>query len=356
MIKNTITKRLKRLLIYSVAAVLCILIIGFSGSIGTGIKNGIAVCLNQLIPSLFPFMVFSSYISLCPPPFKRNSIADKICNKVFGMGAICLTPYFLGLSGGYPIGAKTIAALRKEKRITQNEAERLFYWCINPAPAFTITAVGTFMLGSTPAGIIIYASCVLASLTTGLLCRFLADGEKAPEKAQQVAIPYTKRLVNAVSSGSSAMLSVCAWVLTFCCLSSIFELLPVSKSTLLFIRLIAEVTTGSGTAAAEGMPLPVIAAVIGFGGFAVICQICVYADLCRVDTKRLICSRLVNSALSAIYCNLILKIFPLPAETFATITVAHTSLHLYHSIFAALLLLVMCCVLILEVDNRKKMC
>ena len=152
------------------------------------------------------------------------------------------------------------------------------------------------------------------------------------------------------------MLSVCAWVLTFCDLSSIFELLPISKNTLLFIKLIAEVTTGCNTAASADMPLTVIAAVIGFGGFAVICQICVYADMSRVDTKRFICSRLISSALSSIYCNLILKIFPLHKEAFATITVGNTSLHLYHSILTTVLLLIMCGVLILEVDNRKKMC
>lgn len=356
MIKNLTAKKLKHFLLALTLIALCICIIGFSQSIGTGIKNGISVCLNQLIPSLFPFMIFSSYIACCNLPLKKNGRADKICNILFEMGAVCVMPYVLGLLGGYPIGAKTIATLKKAKKLSQNETERLFYWCINPGPAFTITAVGTFMLGNTRAGIIIYTACILSSLTIGFFCRFLSDGEKNGTEFTPSPISQTRRIVSAVSEGSSAMISVCAWVLTFCALSSIFELLPISKNTLLFIKLIAEVTTGCSTAAASGMPLTVIAAVIGFGGFAVICQICVYADVCRVDTKRFICSRFINAALSAIYCNLIIKIFPMPTEVFATVTVANTSLPLYHSLLTTVLLLIMCGVLILEVDNRKKMC
>ena len=97
-------------------------------------------------------------------------------NFIFRTNAYGIVPLILGILGGYPIGAKTIAEFYKEEKLSQNDAERLLYWCINPSPAFAISAVGTFMLGNTTSGFILYCSCILASLTLGFFCRYLSNG------------------------------------------------------------------------------------------------------------------------------------------------------------------------------------
>lgn len=339
-----------------ITVTLCFSFIFFAEEIGNGIKNGISVLLNQLIPSLFPFMVLSSYILNFNFQPNNKGLREKICNILFKSSQHCLLPFLLGLLGGYPIGALVISELHSKKTLTGNETERLFYWCINPSPSFTITAVGTFMLGCTKAGIILYLSCVLSSLTLGILCRFLSDGKINQTKNEFHIVPQAEKLVNAVAKGSHAILGICGWVLTFCALDATFECLIQNKNSVLFLKAISEVTLGCKTLAEKGFSLTCIAALLGFGGFAVICQICVYANNCNVQIKRLICSRLINAAFSALYCSLLLKIFPQSIYTSATLTTSNATIYLYHSVFATIILITMCVVLILEVDNHRKIC
>ncbi len=320
-----------------------------------GIKNGFRLLGNNLIPSLFPFMVLSSYISKSNISQTISKVFEKPFGKLFCTSGYGIVPLVLGLLGGYPIGAKTTAELYKDGILSRNDAQRLLYWCINPSPAFAVTAVGTFMLGNTKSGFLLYCSCILASLSIGFFCRFLSNGEKYKEKSY--CDNSNKNIfVKSVADGSEAMFSVCGWVLTFSVLTALCNALNLPYTLTCIIKSVGEVTTGCENAINAELSLPVIAGILGFGGFAVICQCATYSAICKTELKFIICSRLINASLSAIYCSLLLKIFPQCQEVSVVLGANTTSFTLYHSIGASIILLIMCVLLILEVDNRKKMC
>ncbi len=345
-----------KIITFFIIAILCYSLIFHAQAVANSIKDGIITLIDRLIPTLFPFMVLSSYISNYSFSFKPQGLTTKICDLLFKSSPYCALPFFLGILGGYPVGALIISDLHNKKTITKNETERLFYWCINPSPAFTVTAIGTFMLGSTSIGIILYLSCILASLTLGILCRFLSETEKTQKTLNKKEIPQAEKLINAVANGSHAMLGICGWVLTFCALNATFESLVQNKTACLLFSALSEVTIGCKVLTESPLPLISIAALLGFGGFAVICQICVYANNCNIQIKRFICSRLINSAFSALYCSFLLKLFPQTENVFVTITAANTTFNLYHNVFATVILILMCILLILEVDNQRKIC
>ncbi len=321
-----------------------------------GIKNGFLLLGNNLIPALFPFMVLSSYVSQSSIAQMLSKLFEKPFNIIFRTSGYGVIPFILGSLGGYPIGAKTVCEFYEIGKISQNDAGRLIYWCINPSPAFLITAVGTFMLGNTKIGFILYFSCLLASVTVGFFCRFLSNNEMHPIEKQQQKANGNNIFVKSVSKGSEGMFAVCGWVLTFCVLASLCDALNLPYSLSYIIKSVGEVTTGCKNAVAAGLSLPVIAGISGFGGFAVICQCATYSSACKVEMKHLICSRLINSALSAIFCSVLLKIFPQYEKASVVIGTSTTTLTLYHSIGATIILIIMCALLILEVDNRKKIC
>ena len=211
------------------------------------------------------------------------------------------------------------------------------------------------MLCNTKSGIIIYFSCILASVVTGFFCRFISDNTTLPITATEKT-SCEGLFVKSVARGSEAMLGVCGWVLTFCVLTALCDCLKLPHTVSYIIKSVGEVTTGCKGAAEAGLSLPVIAGIIGFGGFAVICQCAGYASTCGIKMKYLISSRLIISALSSIFCSAILEIFPQYENVSVTIGSGAGTLTLYHSTTATIILLVMCIVLILEVDNRKKMC
>lgn len=353
-------KRFSSLLLKNIVALIIVSAIGVCLIIHPqntveGIKNGFILLGNNLIPALFPFMVLSSYISESSIAQIISKIFEKPFKLIFRTSGYGVISFILGCIGGYPVGAKTVCEFYENQKISRNDATRLLYWCINPSPAFLITAVGTFMLGNTKSGFLLYFSCLLASLTVGFFCRFLSSDEIYPienqEEKQKDSI-----FVKSVSKGSEGMLAICGWVLTFCVLATLCDALKLPYSLSYIIKSVGEVTTGCKNAVASGLSLPVIAGICGFGGLAVICQCTSYSSVCGVPLKFLICSRLINASLSGIFCSALLKIFPQCEAVSVVIGTGTATFTLFHSIGTAIILIIMCGLLILEVDNRKKMC
>ena len=320
-----------------------------------GIKKGLFLLGDNIIPSLFPFMVLSSYVSNSSTIDLLAKFLEKPAQKVFrisGNGSIAV---ILGLLGGYPIGAKTTAEFLKKGKLTPNEANRLLYWCVNPGPAFVITAVGSFMLSDLKIGIILYVSNIFSALLMGFCSRFFSNKQKLGDYIPK----YENKkdvFVKSVSSGSEAMLGICGWVLTFSAIAALGNQIISSENINIFLNTILEVTTGCTYAVKYNLPLPIISAILGFGGFAVIFQIRNYMEICNVSLKNFLCIRILNGALSAFFCSQLMKFFPESVSVFSQINAGNTVFHLSHSVSASFILIVMCTVFIFEVDNKRKMC
>lgn len=321
-----------------------------------GIRNGLTLLGENLIPSLFPFMVLSTYISQSPVTELASRLLNKPARKIWNINGNGLIAVILGLIGGYPVGAKTVAEFCEDGKISKNDAAKLMNWCVNPGPAFVITAVGTFMLNNTGSGIILYVSSILSTLCIGFFLRFWSNAPTDTDRATEEKERGGNLLIRSVASGSEGMLSMCGWVLTFSAVAGLCDALISTEGLRLFIQAVAEVTTGCKISAGLSLPLPGISAVIGFGGFAVIAQVSPYLEKCGARIKQFICWRTVNAALNAFFCSQIVKFFPRSDTVFAPSAISSTNATFSHSVSAAVILLLMCLVLIFEVDNRRKIC
>lgn len=347
---------IRKVFIISFLTVLIWALLIYPQNIAEGVRNGLTILGRDLIPSLFPFMILSSYIGTYTLPKRLCSVAQKITMPVFKTSGYSVIPFILGALGGYPVGAKTVYELLKKGDIPPNEAERLMYWCINPSPAFCISALGVFILGNPKTGIIIYFSCLLASVTTGFLCRFLTAEINSPFICSKPEQKPQNKLTFAVSSGTESMLCICGWVLAFAGLCELWNALLPDGDAKLFLQSVGEVMTGCRFAAENNLPLPAISALVSFGGFAVICQCSTYASYCGIKLKHLICSRLINCSLASVFTYVSMQLFPYNCDVYTSITAGNTTFTLYHSISAGIILIAMCTLFILEVDNKRKIC
>ncbi len=321
-----------------------------------GIKSGLLLLGENIIPSLFPFMVLSTYISQSSATEFVARLIDKPAVKIWNINGNGLIAVILGLIGGYPVGAKTVAEFYRDGKFSQQEASKLMNWCVNPGPAFVITAVGTFMLNNTVSGIILYASSILSSLCIGIFTRFFNNTEVLKKPTLSKKESNSNLLIKSVAAGSEGMLSMCGWVLTFSAVASLTDAIISTEGLRLFLQCIAEVTTGCGICTQVPLPLPALSAVIGFGGFAVIAQVTPYLNKCGVSVKQFICWKAINGALSAFICSVILKFFPQSVAVSGS-SYTHSPIPaLSNGIYVALILLLMCLVFIFEVDNKRKIC
>lgn len=322
-------------------------------AVSAGVTDGLKICFYTVIPSLFPFMVLSSYVvksDVLSPVYK---VIAPLTRFIFHQPPCAAPVIIMSLIGGFPVGAKMTASLLEGGQITKNQAQRLNMFCINGGPAFVITAVGAFMLSSVRAGVIMYASLCISSLIIGVISSFFDDKSAVVTHVKKLSQSPLAALSSAVSDAVQSILGICAWIVIFGALTSCIEVYTANKDLFTALSCILEVTDGCALIAGK-LPIAALTAVIGFGGICVHCQIFSYVAVSGLKYSRFFTGRAVNAALSALICHLLLTVFPVEVSTAANVQ-SVTDISFSVSIPAFLAMTVMCIIMIFDIDAKRKL-
>ena len=181
-------------------------------------QSGVQLCVNVILPSLFPFFVLSTLCVEMGLIQHLGTLLEKLMYPLFRVSGSCAGAFLLGIVGGYPVGARTAIELYQKGMCTKTEAERLLSFCNNSGPAFILGVVGAGIFASSSAGMWLYGAHVTASILVGLLFRFYGGKEvrKAPPKvSSQVRKRFTEAFTYSVKSAFSGTLNICAFVIFF---------------------------------------------------------------------------------------------------------------------------------------------
>ena len=251
-------------------------------------REGVSLCINVILPSLFPFFVVSSLLGRLGFPRLAGQRLAPLARRLFRTSGAGITALLIGLTGGYPLGAAYLAELEERGEIGSDEGARLLGFCNNSGPAFLIGAIGTGIFGSSGIGLLLYLSHVLAAVLSGLLLRS-RTGFDAPETAPPLSAPpsFARALSEAVRQAVPALLNVCGFVVfftVFCgfldatgfldALAARLALLPGLSEAQARSLLLGFWELGGGIGALRGLaPTPgnlaLAAALVGWGGVSV---------------------------------------------------------------------------------------
>lgn len=313
------------------------------------VSAGLTVCGNVLIPSLFPFMMLSSFAVKSNVFGSINRFAGPFMKKIFGLSGECFSCLFFGFIGGYPVGASIVSALYEQKKITEKDARHMLSFCVNAGPAFVVTAAGEMILGSEKAGIVMLVSVCFSSVITGIVYGFF----KRKTEYEKIIISeknnLSQALVDSAFSSSKSIISVCTWVLIFSAMSGIVKSFIKNETVLLLYLAFSEVTNGIESAAKLG-GIPLVSAAVSFGGLCVMCQLLPVIKKCGVKAYEYLAFRIVNAVLSFFTAKFILLFVYVPIDVFANI---ETQLWSYTAPSSALLL-IMCAVLIFDISSGQR--
>ncbi len=349
---KTALKHLPLLLATACAAVLIVALPGYSSA---GVKRGLIICATNAVPSLFPFCVVSAFFTrsgLCGCVGRFLERPTRFIFRLPGCagGAVCMS-----FIAGYPVGAMLTSALYSDGSISRRDAQRMTLFCVNAGPAFVIGTVGAGMLGSIGAGLILFFSLTASSLLLGVLTRFIPQGEETAEQTQMVKLrPVSQSLPEAVADGTKSMISICAWIVIFSCVLEYVPLLHLPDWASLLLCCTAEVTGGCARAAGV-FNIPAIAAVLGWGGVSVHCQVLRNVKACGTSLSYFVCARLICAALAALFSAGLLRLFPSAVQTIVLGSGGSPQLFSF-SAPAAFAMLVSGALLILELDTGEKKC
>ena len=71
-----------------------------------GAKDGLTLCFNVIVPSLFPFFVLSSLVVDLGLAAYLGRAMERLMRPLFRVSGSCAAAIALGFIGGYPVGGQ----------------------------------------------------------------------------------------------------------------------------------------------------------------------------------------------------------------------------------------------------------
>lgn len=188
------------------------LLLARSAEAAQAVRDGLTLCAGSVIPALFPFLAVSGLLTALDA---GASPALGPLARLLGCSQAGAQAFLLGLTGSYPVGARTVAQLYRRGGISRREAGRLLLFSNNCGPAFILGVAGLGCFGSLRAGVLLWGVHILAALVIALaLPRRAAEPPERPGSVPPRP-PLVPALIAAVRDAAGTMVYICGFVVFF---------------------------------------------------------------------------------------------------------------------------------------------
>lgn len=254
-------------------------------------REAIELCIDTLIPVLFPLFVLSAMLVPALGAL-RMPLLSKILGFPEGGGGL----FLIGCAGGFPVGAACVAQAARDSQLSQEKGEDLLGLCSFCGPSFLFGVIGNVL--SLQDAAVLYVIQLETALLIAVYRRRSAPGSFR-SSAEAVSLPV------AVRRAISSIATVCAWVILAGVAAGFlrrwfFPLLPKSLGVLL--TGILELTNGvfALERLSPGLQLPFCAFFVTFGGVSVLLQIAAVAAPAGLRMGKCIRQKTIQALLAAV--------------------------------------------------------
>lgn len=345
-------KKIFSLLCVLVFLFVCIISVALPKEITRFASAALDICLTQVIPSLFPFMVISRILSESNVCKYSGYLLGGLIRTIFGVDKNLGGAFLCGIFGGFPSGAIATGVAYQKGECTKQQAEFTLALCNNSSVSFILSFAGICVLGSLKSGIILLLSQLLSifiiSLIMRIVFKFKTEMLKHPICVYKTKNSLKNIIISSVTKSVTGILNVCGYIIVFYILSELIAKLFGNRFDLIYItKCFFEMTGAVKMCETPDFPLNLIlcSSAIGFSGICVIMQVSGICEEYGLSPKYFVLSRIL-SALVMPVCTLILLTI-LPREA---IYVFNTQMSDYNNtnfkavtlIYALVFALVMC--------------
>ncbi len=285
-------------------------------------KNSLKLCVERLVPSLFPFMVISDFLISGNSGVILKKTLGKLIGLIFGTSEDGSFSVLLGFVCGFPIGAKSALKCFEENKISHGELCHIMSFCNIPSPAFVCGSVAV-MFDSPRFGGILFISILLSSVLIGVVGRKVYSHDRKHSSALSPVTDISSAFTGAVTSSSVVMLCVCGYVVFFSTLigyiNILFQKMHVPAYLGILVSGIFEISNGMYSLSASGMKfLPAAAGFFtGFSGLSVIFQIFSLDTGGHIRKKAFVLQKLLHGVICSAIVSAAVKIFPVQINSSA---------------------------------------
>ena len=337
-----------------------------------GAHKGISYCVNVLIPSLFIFMILTSFVVNSGIAQNLSKILNPITKFLFYLPGCTAPVIILSLIGGYPVGARGAKSLYESKEINIEQLNRLMTFSVNAGPAFIIEIVGNILLKNYKLGYLIFIVQIILSLSIGIISGIIARKKNlnfyfSKNKYKNHKLNVSDSLIKSCSETSKSIIIMSALIVVFYTLIEILNYSLLTKTVLnhffdsndsinsfraIFIS-IFEMTSGCNEVVFKNAPTGIIFFAVGFGGICAHLQI---KSIFEKDDFRFIkftAYRLLNGILTALFVPMLMNVFPSYFPTFLN-TSQSPQISLSCTNFGSILLVALALYFVICINYKSK--
>lgn len=176
-----------------------------------GFQSGLRLCMDAVLPALFPFFVLCDLL-VHSLPWKKSML--RRLAGALGMTATGLSVVLLSWVGGYAVCAKLTGTLYRQKILSERDAARVVLLGCCSSPGFVIGCVGGMLLGNLRLGVLLYGLQLAANLLSTALCLPLLAQRTSCLEGGNIS-EENGGLSQAIGTAVQSSLQVCGCVVFF---------------------------------------------------------------------------------------------------------------------------------------------
>ncbi len=282
-------------------------LIVFSEQAKQGAAEGLIICRDVILVSVFPFSIAASLLIGSGALGFAGRLAGAAAGRIFGISSAGVGVVLLGAVGGFPTGAYAASELYSSKTICKEEAERIISYTNNPTPAFMIGYIGD-LVGSAGTGLFCYLCVLFSSFLWGFLIR-KRNGKIQSEKAFYGNISFS----GAVKKSAASAVAVCGSVIVFSVIARIISGLIPDQAAGAAICSVFEISSGAAALCSIGAPLRLTASLLcalcSFSGVCIMSQVKTEAESAGLRIKYYVIGKAAQSVFSFCLCYALYPLF-----------------------------------------------
>lgn len=232
-----------------ICSILAVLLLMNPAAAAQGFSDGLQLCIDTVLPALFPFFVISELLLHCP-------FREKYLHPVAGFFGLnsgrAVLVVLLSWLGGYAVCAGMTASLSRSRAINARDTALIQLLGCCSSPGFVIGCVGGLLLHNLRLGVLLYVLQLAANLIAGIFCLPLLPKVSSVPHSLSDSSPVPS-LSQAIGAAVQSSLSIVGCIVFFRTISGvILLLLPHDTFTAPLVNGFLEVSSGCAEFAALG--------------------------------------------------------------------------------------------------------
>ena len=283
-----------------------------SSEIIESIRFSFSICINNLFPSLIPFMLISNVLVQYNFINDLSEILGKTIKSIFKINENCSFALIMSILSGSPSNAIYLRDLYNNNLINTMDINKCLKFCHFTNPIFILGTIGYTFLGNKKLGLIVLMSHYFSSFILGIINKKSNTNHTNTMIFDKNNNNFIKILKDSINNTVDSLLLILGIITTSLIITTLINNLISINNDCKFIYGIIEITQGLKYLSLSSLNIKIktiiASMIISFGGLSIHAQVFSILDNKDVRYFPYLTSRIIHSFLSGILSFILLEV------------------------------------------------